>query len=250
MEQDNQQSVEVIKPNPESEIQEVPNQSLSVEAIIVQAIKKGVPVETMERILAMRKELKAEQAEEKYYEAMANAQAEFPDIKKNKTAYDDNQKPMYQYATLDHIVSQVRGIISRYGLSYAIKTEFEPGKVKSICIVKHIAGHSETSEMEVPFGNKTRMMSDSQVTAAAATFSKRYAFMNAFGIMTGDEDKEENLKLADQGQIEQVIKLLDQCKTIEELKKTWTSFSKEIKANKEVITRTNQLKTKLQNENS
>ena len=33
-------------------------------------------------------------------------------------------------------------------------------------------------------------MSDSQVVAAASTFSKRYAFCNAFGILTGDEDND------------------------------------------------------------
>jgi methylthioribose-1-phosphate isomerase len=32
------------------------------------------------------------------------------------------------------------------------------------------------------------------VVAAASTFSKRYAFCNAFGIMTGDEDNEQVLK--------------------------------------------------------
>jgi hypothetical protein len=40
----------------------------------------------------------------------------------------------------------------------------------------------------VPLGNKTQVMSDTQVTAAAGTFAKRYAFCNVFGIMTGDED--------------------------------------------------------------
>jgi hypothetical protein len=47
--------------------------------------------------------------------------------------------------------------------------------------------------MEVPLGNKTQVMSDTQVVAAAITFAKRYAFLNEFGILTGDEDKEEIL---------------------------------------------------------
>jgi hypothetical protein len=42
----------------------------------------------------------------------------------------------------------------------------------------------------VPLGNKTQIMSDTQVTAAALTFAKRYAFCNVFGILTGDEDNE------------------------------------------------------------
>jgi len=45
--------------------------------------------------------------------------------------------------------------------------------------------------MEVPLGNKTSVMSQTQVVAAALTFAKRYAFCNAFGIMTGDDDNEK-----------------------------------------------------------
>jgi ERF superfamily. len=33
-------------------------------------------------------------------------------------------------------------------------------------------------------------MSDTQHVAAALTFAKRYAFTNAFGIMTGDDDND------------------------------------------------------------
>ena len=35
---------------------------------------------------------------------------------------------------------------------------------------------------------KTAMMNAPQQTAATMTYAKRYAFCNAFGIMTGDED--------------------------------------------------------------
>jgi hypothetical protein len=60
--------------------------------------------------------------------------------------------------------------------------------VKVTCIAKHKYGHTEPSSVEVPLGNKTDIMSQTQVVAAALTFAKRYAFCNAFGILTGDED--------------------------------------------------------------
>jgi hypothetical protein len=68
--------------------------------------------------------------------------------------------------------------------------ELVEGGVKVVCRVTHTAGHSEESPMQVPFGNKTDIMSNTQVTAAAQTFAKRYAFCNAFGILTGDEDND------------------------------------------------------------
>jgi len=227
-------------------------QQASVEKMITQAIQSGVPVDTMERVLAMRKELKAEYAKEQFDKAMAQFQADMPEIKKTKEVKDKNGKLLYAYAPIDSIVSQVKGILAKNGLSYTIKTEMGEGKVKSICIIKHTAGHSEQSEMEVPLGNKTDIMSNSQVTAAASTFSKRYAFMNALGIMTAEDDKEENLKEieADQSQIDKAIGALDKCMTKEALLKTWNTFSKEVRANKEVIIHANQIKSNIENENS
>ena len=230
-------------------------QSTSVDSIISQAIEKGVEPEIMERFLAMRKELKKEWAKEQFDLAMANAQSRFPEIKKTKEVKDNNGKLLYKYASIDEIVRQVKGILSENGLSYFIKTEVGENKVKSICIVKHIAGHSESSDMEVPLGTKTGIMSDSQVTAAAATFSKGYAFMNAFGIMTGDEDKEhshkeENLRDATEDEVKKAITKLDKCSDVDTLKEVWSGLSKEVRANKDVIRYTNEIKGNIQNENS
>jgi hypothetical protein len=217
-----------------------------MEEIILQAVKQGTPVETFERILAMKRQIKADEAKEGFDQAMANAQSEFPEIKKTKKAMD-GQKVLYAYAPIDEIVNQVKGILSKNGLSYFIKTEMSEGKVKSICIVKHISGHSESSEMEVPLGNKTGIMSNSQQTAAAATFSKRYAFMNAFGIMTGDVDDESNLRVDDEV-IEKAKEQLSKCMTRDELVSSWKTLSKELKANKQIISFANDIKSNIENE--
>jgi len=160
----------------------------SAEMLISRAIDKNVSVDTMERLLAMRRELKAEFAKEKFDKAMSNFQSECPEIKKTKEVRTNTGQVAYRYAPIEVIVAQVKDILKRNGFSYSVQTETGEKNVKSICIVKHIAGHSEKYNMEVPLGNKTQVMSDSQVVAAALTFAKRYAFCNAFGILTGDED--------------------------------------------------------------
>lgn len=237
------------------EVSEYQSQKLSVESMIMTAIKQKVDPTTMERFLLMRKELKAEYAKEQFDQAMAKFQMECPEIKKTKHVKNNSGKELYAYAPIDEIVRQAKEAISRNGLNYTIKTETRENDkkgtlVKSICIVKHIAGHSEESSMEVPLGNKTDIMSNSQVIAAAATFSKRYAFCNAFGIMTGDEDKEENLKDAPANEIGEAIGKINKCMTVDALVKTWSGFSKEIKANKEVILQASNIKKNIQNENS
>lgn len=235
----------------EPAIAEYQAQKTSVDGMLMEAIKQKTDPAVVEKFLAMRKELKAEWAKEQFDFAMAKAQAEFPEIKK-KTAGGKTKagEVAYYYATLDDIVNQVKPVLAKYGLSYTIKTEVADGKVKSICIVKHIAGHNEESEMEIPSGTGTGIMSPGQVIAAASTFSKRYAFMNAFGILTGDEDKNgEGVGEASTGQVQAAIMLIDKCSTEKELLKVWSSFTKEIKANKEVIIRANEIKGFIKNEN-
>lgn len=179
------------------EKQEVSPFQVNPEVLIAQAITQGVPVETMERLLAMRKELKAEWAKEQYDLAMANFQSECPIIEKKKVVKDNDGKALYSYAPLEVIVAQVRELVKDNKFSYAIKTETKDKSVISTCVVKHSSGHSEEYPVEVPYGTKTRAMSDSQVTASALTFAKRYSFCNAFGILTGDEDNDgADLKVA------------------------------------------------------
>lgn len=178
-------AVEVQRPSEPASIQ----MSQSADQLIAQAIDKGVTVETMEKLLAMRRELKSEWAREQYNIAMAAFQAECPVIEKRKTARDDNKnKDLYKYAPLDDIVDQVHILIAKHGFSYTFRQENDGVKVKVECIVSHSAGHSESSVMETGLATKTNIMSGPQQIASTVTFNKRYAFCNAFGIMTGDED--------------------------------------------------------------
>lgn len=167
----------------------VVERGISIEAVIQNAIDKGVPVETMERLMAMRRELKAEAAKTAYDSAMSAFQAECPTIKKTKAGGKTRGGIVaYYYAPLESIVEQVKVLLQKHGFSYGFDTVTTEGMVKAICIAKHELGHSESTSFEVPLGTKTEIMSATQVTAAAITYAKRYAFCNAFGILTGDED--------------------------------------------------------------
>ena len=164
-------------------------QQNSAEKLIEQAITANVPVETMERLLAMRTQIKAEQAKEAFTAAMAKFQAECPVIKKTKEVASGG-RTIYKYAPVESIVIQVRDIMRDNGFSYAFEQVLTAETVKVGCVVTHALGHSVTTWMEVRLGTKTGVMSNSQQDAAASTFAKRYAFCNAFGILTGDEDND------------------------------------------------------------
>lgn len=167
-------------------------QSMTAETLIAQAINKKVPVETMEKLLAMRRELKAEWAKEEFDKAMSNFQADCPTIQKTKAVETSAGKVAYKYAPIESIVEQVKFYLKDNGFSYSTNMKLLETGVTVIVKVTHKDGHSEITEMTVPFGNKTNVMSQTQVVAAAQTFAKRYAFCNAFGILTGDEDDDAN----------------------------------------------------------
>jgi hypothetical protein len=159
------------------------------EALIAKAIDKKVPVETMERLLIMRRELKAEWAQTEFDKAMAAFQSECPIIKKTKGVRTDTGELAYKYAPLESIVEQVKDKLCKHGFSYSVdQPEAKSGYIKVALTVKHTSSHSEVTCVELPLGNKTRIMSQTQVEAAALTFAKRYAFCNAFGILTGNDD--------------------------------------------------------------
>ncbi len=214
--------------------------------LIEQAINKGLDVDKMTKLFDLQERWEASQAKKAFDEAMAKLQAELPEIKKTKRGGETKSGQLaYMYAPIESIVAQTKKVISKHGFSYTIKTEF-PGKgeVKSICIVRHEAGHSETSEMVVPLGGGTSIMSQAQIVASASTFSKRYAFINAFGIMTGDED-DDGASEADPQELEVAKEKLSQCLKQDELLKEWNKLSKEMRGNKELIILANKKKKEI-----
>lgn len=196
-----------------------PNPESSIEMLISRAISNNVPVETLERLLAMRKELKVEYAAEQFAMAMSRFQADCPIIKKTKSVTTKSGSVAYRYAPIESIVVQIRHLLKEHGFSYSIQTITNEKTVTATCTVKHILGHAEYSNFTVPLGSQTAVMSDTQVVAAALTFAKRYAFCNAFGILTGDTDddaKKRDVEMVSEEQLAEITTLLKQVTYTEE----------------------------------
>jgi hypothetical protein len=120
----------------------VRQQDNSIEGFISQAIEKGLPIETIERFLAMRKEFRADQAREAYVMAMAQFQKECPVIAKTKEVKNKEGKVTYKYAPLDSIVLQVKDALGNNNLAYNFREErSEDGKtLTAICTIRHSMG--------------------------------------------------------------------------------------------------------------
>lgn len=174
-----------------------------MERLITHAIDKNVAVDTMEKLLAMRRELKAEWAREQYHEALSVFQSQCPIIKKETIVRNKGGSERYRYAALDSIISQVRELLRANGFNYKTDAAVEGIAVTATCVATHKFGHSEASSFMVPI-DKDAFMSAPQQFASALTFAKRYAFCNAFGIQTGDLDDDATAarSFADEAQVE------------------------------------------------
>lgn len=165
---------------------------ITPETLIARAIDKGLDVATMERLLAMRTQLKQEMAREAYFAALAAFQAAVPVVPKSKTATvvsKSGGRYQYHYADLADIGKAIGPALAENGLSYRFNTAFqaEPPAQLIQCIVQHVGGHSEVSEFRSPIDTEARML-EVQKNGSALTYGKRYALCNALGILTADED--------------------------------------------------------------
>ncbi len=163
--------------------------ALSVPALISQGLATGASMEAMKGLYELYSLERDDQRRMAFNEAMADFQSDCPVIKKNKAGGKTNAGVVaYYFAPIDSIVSQVKELIKKHGFSYFIKTTNDNGRLTAICVVRHKLGWSEESSFTVGETAGTSVMSGPQKTAASLTFAKRYAFCNAFGIMTGDQD--------------------------------------------------------------
>jgi hypothetical protein len=174
-----------------------------VDMLMVEAVRSG-NIEVMERVMAIRRELKAEAAREAFFDSLAAFQAECPVLKKNKWVLSEAGNKLYAYAPLDSIVKQLGGLISKHGFSYTIKSKIEEpddhnplGRVTAVCRVLHSAGHTEESPFTIPIKEATRFTNAAQQAGTARSYAKRYAFCDALGIMTEDEDTDGRISPED-----------------------------------------------------
>ena len=163
------------------------------EALIAQAIEKGLAPETMDKFLAMRRELKAERAKEAFDAAMSAFQGECPVIEKTKAGSETKTgRIAFHYAPLGYIINKVKSAMAKNGLSYSFRQVVKDDRKEYVvCIAKHVGGHSEPSDFPVTAGQANGLTTAQQLAGGANTFAKRYAFCNAFGIVTDDVDADD-----------------------------------------------------------
>jgi hypothetical protein len=167
-----------------------------------QLITNGADLGSVKEMLAMSRELAAEQARQAFDAAMSAAKSEITPVIKNATGHNSKK-----YADFAAIAKAVDPIISRHGLSYRFRTK-QDERIHVTCILAHEGGHSEETTLAGP-PDATGSKNAIQAIGSTLTYLQRYTLVQALGLAASEDD---DGKLAGTGETisdEQVNKLRD-----------------------------------------
>lgn len=154
----------------------------------------AVDIDKMRQLLAMRKEMLAEEAERAFNVAMKCAQAEMRPIGADATNPQTRSK-YATYAKLDHVL---RPIYTKHGfsLSFDEADSPKPEHIRVVCYVAHEGGHTRTYRKDMPADGKGAkggdVMTKTHAAGAAASYGARYLLKGIFNIAVGEEDRDGN----------------------------------------------------------
>lgn len=176
----------------------VPAERMDPYALLSKAIEVGAGIETVERLVALAQEVRALQAREAWYGAMAQFQKDCPKIIKTLTARIQTSRASfsYSYAPLNEILDVIQPVMAPLGLSVSWRLpRIEAGHVITSCRIAHAMGHVEDSgDLAVPIITKDPDIGASppQRVGASLTYAKRYTLMTITGLAAEDDDDAQN----------------------------------------------------------
>ena len=151
---------------------------------------KDYPIETVERLFSMHKELQAETARRAFNEAFNRVQQKMtPVVKKGR-----NKQTGSFYARAQEVVEMVHPILVQEGFSRSLSMDECPADNHNryVLILRHNGGHLERHWMDAPIDdkgmagktNKTRLHG----TASSYTYCQNQLLCKVLGVPLVDDD--------------------------------------------------------------
>jgi hypothetical protein len=167
-----------------------------------QAVASGASIETLTKLMDLQERYEKNQARRAFDEAMADAKAEIPVIRKNKAVdykgKNSDVRTNYRHEDMAEIARTVDPILTKYGLSYRYRSEQDGGMVRVTCVVSHRDGHSEEVTLSAgsdSTGNKNNI----QAVGSTITYLQRYTLKAALGLAaSADDDGNASEKTAEE----------------------------------------------------
>lgn len=152
--------------------------------VVQQALSNpNMDMSVLKEMLAMQKEVMAQQAVIEFNEDYSIMSAEIPVIKRSKKAYSAS------YAPMEDIDLVIRPILSKFGFSVSFRNKQDGlDMVEVTCELRHKKGHMIENTITLPTEAATKGMNKQQAIGSAITYAKRYAICGILNITTADDD--------------------------------------------------------------
>ncbi len=164
-----------------------------LQAIIQAASDPNIDINKMERLMAMKKDMDATQAEAEFNQAINACQTEMRPI----SADAMNQQTRSRYATFSKIDAALRPIYTKHGISISFSTEDSP-KEECIRVVAYVSRGAYTRQyrIDMPADGKgakgNDVMTKTHAAGAAMAYASRYLLKAIFNVAIGEEDADGN----------------------------------------------------------
>lgn len=159
--------------------------------LIEKAIEKGLDVSQLSQLFELKQRYDADMAMKSFRSALCSFQANKPDLIKGKKVsmkLKSGFTKEYNYNPLPTVQKAIDPVLTQYGLSYRWEVSNQEGKNVVTCIISHVDGHSEKTQISAPnddSGNKSAVQS----IASTISYLKRYSLEAALGLAS-DEDND------------------------------------------------------------
>lgn len=189
------------------------NDPISIMAIIDNAARDPqVDPAKMRELLAIRKELKAEEAKEAFIQDLIRVQKELPTIsKKGRINIEKNGHVIQStpYAKFEDINRICKPILQAHNFTMTFRTDAaSDARTVVTAILMHKGGHQEQSSLTLPVeasGSKNNV----QGVGSAVAYGKRYTMTALLNLIAEGDDDDGNLGGAAEISNEQLTELIE-----------------------------------------
>ncbi len=149
--------------------------------MIQMAVQQGADPDQLSKLMDLQERWEAKEAKKAFLVAKAIFKKECPPIYKITDGHN------CKYAKLDYVIDTIGPIMEKCEFDYSWKTSNTGPDVTVECIVTHIKGHSESSELTAgaDTSGKKQVV---QGVGSTVSYFERYTLLAVMGITTRDMD--------------------------------------------------------------
>jgi hypothetical protein len=162
--------------------------------LLQMAVQQGAPIDTIERLAKLQREMVEYNAKLAFDQAMQRAQGKIRRIGADRF----NPQTKSNYVTYAKLDGALRPIYTEEGFSLSFNNEAPPGVdvVRVLCYVSHVDGHTRTYQIDMPADGKGAkggdVMTKTHATGAAVSYGCRYLLKMIFNVAVGETDDDGN----------------------------------------------------------